>query len=107
MVEFVVLSEKDVFSTPDPGMIPCMGVKLEINEDLLVAAEQAALRRGQSLSAVVEQALRDAFASSPDGLTIRGKVELPTFRGRGLRPGVNLDDSASLLELMEFPNAPD
>jgi hypothetical protein len=27
--------------------------------------------------------------------------KLPTFRGQGLRPGVNLDDSAALLELME------
>lgn len=84
-----------------------MGVKLEINEDLLAAAEQVALRRGQSLSAFVEQALRDAFASPRDGLTVQGKVELSTFRGRGLRPGVNLDDSASLLELMESRNAPD
>ena len=84
-----------------------MGVKLEINEDLLAAAEQVALRRGQSLSVFVEQALRDAFASPRDGLTVQGKVELPTFRGRGLRPGVNLDDSASLLELMESRNAPD
>lgn len=27
--------------------------------------------------------------------------KLPTFRGRGTRPGVNLDDSAALLERME------
>jgi hypothetical protein len=26
---------------------------------------------------------------------------LPTFRGRGTRPGVNLDDSAALIERME------
>ena len=107
MMEFVFLSKKDVLSTPALGIIPCMGAKLKINEDLLATAEQVASRRGQSLSAFVEQALRDAFASSPDGLTTRGKIELPTFRGRGLRPGVNLDDSASLLELMESPNAPD
>jgi hypothetical protein len=28
-------------------------------------------------------------------------VPLPTFRGEGLQPGVDLDDSASLLDLME------
>lgn len=79
-------------------MIPSMGAKLEINEDLLAAAEQVASRRGQSLSAFVEQVLRDAF---------REQVELPTFRGQGLQPGVNLDDSAALLELMETSRAPD
>lgn len=27
--------------------------------------------------------------------------KFPTFRGTGLRPGVDLDDSAALLDLME------
>ena len=31
---------------------------------------------------------------------------LPTFRGRGLRPGVDLDASASLVDLMEEPRSP-
>jgi prevent-host-death family protein len=37
----------------------------------------------------------------------RPRVSLPTFRGQGLRPGVNLDDSAALLEVMESPHAAD
>ena len=37
----------------------------------------------------------------------RPRVSLPTFRGQGLRPGVNLDDSVALLEVMESPNAAD
>ena len=31
---------------------------------------------------------------------------LPTFTGRGLQPGVDLDDSAALLELMEGADDP-
>lgn len=27
-------------------------------------------------------------------------AELPTFRGRGVQPGVDLDDNAGLLDLM-------
>jgi hypothetical protein len=30
---------------------------------------------------------------------------LPTFRGRGLQPGVDLDDTASLLDLMDRRDA--
>lgn len=33
------------------------------------------------------------------------RVQLPTFGGQGLLPGVDLDDSASLLELMESGDA--
>jgi hypothetical protein len=29
------------------------------------------------------------------------KVNIPTFRGRGLRPGIDLDNSARLLTIME------
>ncbi len=29
------------------------------------------------------------------------KVKLPTFKGKGTKSGVNIDDSAALLDLME------
>jgi hypothetical protein len=32
-------------------------------------------------------------------------VALPTFKGKGLRPGVDLDDSAALLDLMHGDDA--
>jgi hypothetical protein len=87
-----------------------MRALLEIDEQLLAAAEHEAARRGQSLSTFVELAL-SAFVApgSKTGArpSKREKVELPTFRGQGLRPGVNLDDSAALLELMDSPHAPD
>jgi hypothetical protein len=62
-------------------------------------AKQFAARTGQTLTAVVEEALREALDRSPR----RPKpppVKLPTFRGKGLRPGVDLDDTASLLDIM-------
>lgn len=34
-----------------------------------------------------------------------GEAALPTFAGRGLMPGVDLDDSAGLLDLMERGDA--
>jgi Arc/MetJ family transcription regulator len=94
--------------------MPSMVATLEIDEDLLTTAEQTASEQGQTLSAFVEKALRAACAQvgsrgeaaslpPPRQDSRNGKrVELPTFRGQGLRPGVNLNDSAGLLELMEL-----
>jgi hypothetical protein len=31
----------------------------------------------------------------------REKLKLPTFKGKGVKPGVNLDDSAALSDLIE------
>jgi hypothetical protein len=85
-----------------------MRALLEIDEKLLAAAEQEAIRRGRSLSALVELALSAFVGPMPrTGNAPQGRVDLPTFRGQGLRPGVNLDDSAALLELMDSPNAAD
>ncbi|HEX3071644.1 MAG TPA: hypothetical protein VHX14_23985 [Thermoanaerobaculia bacterium] len=42
-----------------------------------------------------------AFAEARQGKRTLRRIELPTFRGQGLHPGVDLDDNASLLELME------
>jgi hypothetical protein len=84
-----------------------MRALLDLNEELLAAAEREATRRGQSLSALVELALGAFVASMPRSGAAPEHVRLPTFRGQGLRPGVNLDDSAALLELMESPHVPD
>jgi hypothetical protein len=42
-----------------------------------------------------------AFEDERQGKRTLRRSELPTFSGQGLRPGVDLDDSAALLELME------
>jgi hypothetical protein len=87
-----------------------MRALLEIDEELLAAAEREAARRGQSLSTLVELALSAFVPRTPrtgSARRERRRIELPTFRGQGLQPGVNLDDSAALLELMESPHAPD
>ena len=45
-------------------------------------------------------ALRQAIAA-PKTAAVRKKIRLTTVSGKGLRSGIDLDDSASLLELME------
>jgi hypothetical protein len=78
-----------------------MRTTVRLDEDLLRAAKQRAVQTGRTLTAVIEEALRRLLATSEEQHTV-GSVELPVFRGRpGLRPAVDLDDSAGLLDLME------
>ena len=76
-----------------------MRTTISIDEALLKRARQAALNRGISLNELVVTALRlelNRTSKPPE----KKKITLPTFRGRGLRPGVDLDDSASLEDIM-------
>jgi hypothetical protein len=76
-----------------------MRTTVNLPADLLAEAKGRAAREGRSLSEVVGDAVRSSFARS--GATGREPVELPSFDGGGLQPGVDLDDSAALLDLME------
>ena len=80
-----------------------MRTTIRIDEALLRDAKHLAVRTGRSLTAVIEDALREALAHQRHAAP-RKPVELVTVGGLGLRPGVDLDDSASLLELMETPD---
>lgn len=83
-----------------------MKALLELDEELLAAAERETARRGQSLSALIELALSAVVAPARPADPAGARAELPTFRGQGLRPVVSLDDSAALRELMESPQDP-
>jgi hypothetical protein len=79
-----------------------MRTTIRLDEQLLAEAKQVAARTGRTLTAVIEDALRQALAGRrQSGTDKRSSVRLPTFRGDGLQPGVDLDDSAALLELMD------
>ncbi len=77
-----------------------MRTTIRLDEQLLTQAKEFAARTGRTLTAVIEDALRRALADAK-----RAKkgppARLPTFRGDGLEPGVDLDDTAALLGLMD------
>ena len=77
-----------------------MRTTIQLDDQLLAEAKQRAAQSGRTLKAVIEDALREALArrDHPGPAT---RVRLRTFKGRGLQPGVDLDDSASLLDLLE------
>ena len=76
-----------------------MRTTVDLPDDLLIEAKERAAREGRSLSDVVSDAVRGSFAGG--GAAHRKPVKLPTFGRGGLQPGVDLDDSAALLDLME------
>ena len=78
-----------------------MRTTISLSDDLLRKAKQRAAESHTTLGNVVENALRVAFSAPKAGLDRAAKVRLKTFRGRGLRPGVDLDNSAALLDVME------
>lgn len=79
-----------------------MRITIQIDDQLLVDARVRAARSGLTLSSVVEDALREAFARRSDAT--RTPVQLPTFAGSQLRPGVDLDESVALLDRVEGTN---
>ena len=76
-----------------------MRTTIRLDDQLLRDAKRMAAETGRTLTAVIEQSLRETLtrrkASRP-----RERIELPTMSGR-LMPGVDLDDSAALLDIME------
>ena len=75
-------------------------IRLRLDDSLLAEAKKAAGEQGTTLTAVIENALRQSFAHRRY-VAQRGKVRFTTSGKGGLRSGVDLDDSAALLELME------
>lgn len=80
-------------------MLLCMRTTLDINDRLLAETKRLAAKRGVSLKAIVEEALRERLHAR--GTDRRTNVRLPTYSGDGLQPGVDLTDSATLLEAMD------
>jgi Bacterial antitoxin of type II TA system, VapB len=81
-----------------------MRTTIKIDDEILTEAKARAARSGTTLNAVVEDALREAFARRSQTKRDTG-VALPTFNGGGLLPGIDLDDSAALLDVMEGTEA--
>lgn len=76
-----------------------MRTTIRMDDGLLRQAKTYAARTGTTLTRVIEDAVRQLLARSKQH-RLREPVRLPTFDGEGLQPGVDLDDTASLIDLM-------
>ena len=81
-----------------------MRTTVRLNPRVLAAAKKLAVETNRSLTKVIEEALLEVVARRrrrqrpPASLTIVG--------GRGVNPGIDLDDGAALLAAMEGPRGP-
>ncbi len=73
---------------------------LRIDPELFSEVKRLANATGRTVTGIIEDALREVLARKRRGGA--PEVALPrTIPGWGLAPGVDLDDSAALLDLME------
>lgn len=70
-----------------------------LNDEILRLTEELASTKDRPAEEVFDDALREKPALGSFGAPNR-LLHLPTFRGTGVKPGVNLDSNAALLDLM-------
>ena len=73
---------------------------LTIDDRLLAEYKRVAADTHRTLSYVIQDALRETLVRRREAAA-RQPVRLPVIGGGGLRPGVDLDDNARLLEVLE------
>jgi len=83
-----------------------MRTTIRLPDDLLREAKKQAAVRGIPLTRLVEEALRQSLSRAREAYERPEPVSLTTVGGSGVNPGVDLDDSASLLDLVEEVNGP-
>ncbi len=74
---------------------------VRLEESLLEQAKAEAARRNKTLTAMIEEGLRLALANPPAPARQK-KLTLPVSRrGGGTMPGVDISNSADLLDILE------
>lgn len=80
-------------------MSSCMRTTIHIDDRLYAELKRIAADTGTTLTAVIQDALRESLSRCR-------KAEQPLFHRTGLMPGVDLSDTASLLDVMERDRGP-
>jgi hypothetical protein len=81
-----------------------MRTTVNLPDDLLQQAKLYAASRGATLTQVLEDSLRTQLSRQQDERRSE-RVPLPTAPGAP-RPGIDLDDSAALLDVMDAADDP-
>ncbi len=76
-----------------------MRTTIRMNPSLLSQAKRHAQDHGKTLTLLIEEALKEKLSRRPAAAPPR-TVTLPTFSS-ALQPGVNLNNTAALLDLMD------
>ena len=77
-----------------------MRTTIQLDDQLHEKARQYALNKGTTFAALMEEALREKLLARPKH-SATCAVTLKTVNGQGVQAGVDLDDTAALLGLMD------
>lgn len=78
-----------------------MRTTIRLNDELLQTAKQHALATQRTLTQLIQDALVSLLEKERSAASPR-VVELPTFRGDGTYPGIDINSNASLRDRMEL-----
>jgi len=76
-----------------------------LDDQLLAEAKRLAAQTGRTFTAVVEDALREMLVRRKRAVK-QVPMSLKTASGRGLLPGIDLDDSDAMLDVMADADGP-
>ena len=78
-----------------------MRTTIRLSDRLLQEVKEQALSENKSLNSFIIESLQEKLHNHRLSKSQNIKYTLTTFNGDGTLPGVDLDDSANLLDLME------
>jgi len=78
-----------------------MRTTIDVDDDLLLELKRVAAEQRQSLKALIEDAIRSSLSRRNSSKRGTDQQAVLTFRGNGVRPGVNLDSTSELLDVMD------
>ncbi len=81
-------------------MLRHMRTTINLPDDLVTQAKKAALETDTTLTEIIANALREALAKRRRRKAARDFKIIASGRG-GLLPGVDLDDTSALLDIMD------
>ena len=81
-------------------MLKHMRTTINLPDELILQAKKAALEADTTLTEIIGDALREAL-DKRRRKTPRKEFKLITYGKGGVRPGVDLDDTSALLDLMD------
>lgn len=82
-------------------MLRHMRTTVRLPDELMVAAKRHAAATGRTLTQLIEDALHAELRRPSVAREDPGAYVVEPVDGRGVRPGVDLDDTAGLLDIME------
>ena len=82
-------------------MFLCVRTTIHMNDELFSMAKRYAVEKGVTFTALVEAGIRRIVLPSTIPSGSDHNINLPTFSGNGLQPGVDLDDGKSLRDWMD------